>query len=59
MPLHVALNSLDLPDAYEVCYKIQKKKDENEEVCISAPNKEDAKELFTFALIEMGLKEAL
>ncbi|GAI62234.1 unnamed protein product, partial [marine sediment metagenome] len=34
-------------------------KDKNEEVYISAPNKEDAKELFIFALIEVGLKEAI
>lgn len=53
MPLRIAPNFLELKDEYEISY--QRKQ---ETVYISDPNKEEAKELFTFALIEVGLKEA-
>lgn len=53
MPLRIVPNFLELKDEYEISY--QRKQ---EMVYISAPNKEDAKELFVFTLVEVGIEEA-
>jgi len=56
MPLRVPAGSyiyLEMENPYEISYQ-----NKHEIVSVSAPNKDDAKDMFTFALIEVGLKES-
>jgi len=54
MPLRIPSSCyIEITNPYEISYQ-----NKHEVVSVSSPDKEASKELFTFTLIEVGLKEA-